>query len=104
MHWRSKHPIEKAAEFYCFDFEFADEPEDTGLKNNAHTFKDHGDDDLFIGDKQGFSQIIRNIVDQIPLMEGKNLLFDKYVTQIKYNEPGEYHVKVTAKDAKNGDG
>ena len=54
LDWRPKHPIEKAAEFYYFDFEFADEPEDTGLKNNAHVFKDHGDDDLFIADKRGF--------------------------------------------------
>jgi hypothetical protein len=27
-------PVEKAVEYFNFDFEFADEPQDTGLKDN----------------------------------------------------------------------
>ena len=33
--WRPIHPLEKAAEYFEFDFEFGDEPEDSGLKANA---------------------------------------------------------------------
>ena len=33
--WRPTHPLEKAAEYFEFDFEFGDEPEDTGIKSNA---------------------------------------------------------------------
>lgn len=32
--WKAVTPIEKAVEFFNFDFEFADEPIDTGLKDN----------------------------------------------------------------------
>ncbi len=32
--WRALTPIEKAVEFFSFDFEFADDPSDTGLKDN----------------------------------------------------------------------
>ena len=33
--WRPTHPLEKAAEYFEFDFEFGDEPEDTGIRSNA---------------------------------------------------------------------
>ena len=32
--WRAMTPVEKAVEYFNFDFEFADEPLDTGLKDN----------------------------------------------------------------------
>ena len=37
--WRPIHPLEKAAEYFDFDFEFGDEPEDTGLKSNAKVWR-----------------------------------------------------------------
>ena len=33
--WRPTHPLEKAAEYFEFDFEFGGEPEDTSLQSNA---------------------------------------------------------------------
>ena len=101
--WRPKTPIQRASEYWNFDFEFGDEPEDTGLKNNAKVYKDHGDDDLFIVDKRGFAQIIRGMASKIPLVEGKNLYLNKYVTEIMYNEPGEYPIKVIANDSLTGE-
>ena len=101
--WHPRTPIQKASEYWFFDFEYGDEPEDTGVKNNAYTYKDHGDDDLFIADKRGFAQIIRNLADKIPLEEGKNLHFNKYVIHIKYNEPGDYPIKVIANDTITGE-
>merc|ERR1712142_282208 len=103
LDWRPKNPIQHASEYFCFDFEFGDEPEDTGLKNNAEVYKDHLGHDNFIADKRGFSQIIRNMADKIPLTEGNNLYFNKYVTEIKYNEPGDYPIKVTANDTQTGE-
>merc|ERR1712142_1131678 len=102
LDWRPKNPIQHASEYFCFDFEFGDEPEDTGLKNNAEVYKDHLGHDNFIADKRGFSQIIRNMAEKIPLNEGKNLYYNKYVTEIKYNEPGDYPIKVTANDTQTG--
>ena len=32
-------PLEKALEFHYFDFEFADEPSDTSLKQNVDVFQ-----------------------------------------------------------------
>lgn len=32
--WKALTPVEKAVEYFNFDFEFADEPEDTGFKDN----------------------------------------------------------------------
>ena len=37
--WRPTHPLEKAAEYFEFDFEFGDEPEDTSIKSNAKVVK-----------------------------------------------------------------
>ena len=33
--WRPRLPLMRAAEYFDFDFEFGDEPEDSGLKSNA---------------------------------------------------------------------
>ena len=38
--WRPIHPLEKAAEYFDFDFEFGDEPEDSSLKSNYKVWKE----------------------------------------------------------------
>ena len=53
-----KTPLEKAVEFFHFDFEFADEPSDTSLMQNADVFQvDKNYPDMFITDSRGFSQV-----------------------------------------------
>ena len=99
--WRPRHPVQKAVEYYEFDFEFGVEPEDTGVKNNAGTFSNHGPNDKFIADKRGYAQIIKNLADKIPLVAGQNIHFNQVVNQIHYNETGDYPIKVVAKDAKS---
>ena len=32
--WRPLTPVERAVEFFSFDFEFGEEPEETGLRSN----------------------------------------------------------------------
>ena len=38
--WRPVTPVQSAAEFYDFDFEFSDEPSDTGLMDNYEVIFD----------------------------------------------------------------
>ena len=50
--------MEKALEFFHFDFEFADEPADTSLMQNADVFEvDPKFPDMFITDPRGYSQV-----------------------------------------------
>ena len=50
--------MEKALEFFHFDFEFADEPSDTSLMANADVFKvDPNFPDMFITDSRGYSEV-----------------------------------------------
>ena len=57
---------------------------------------------MFIADKRGFSQIIRDIADTVPLKLDDNLILNKYVKEVHYNESGEYPVKIVSKDTQNG--
>ena len=55
---RPKTPVEKALEFFHFDFEFADEPADTSLMQNIIVFeKNKQYPDFFITDSRGFSKV-----------------------------------------------
>lgn len=50
--------MEKALEFFYFDFEFADEPSDTSLMANADVFEvDPNFPDMFITDSRGYSEV-----------------------------------------------
>jgi len=100
--WRPRLPLMRAAEYFDFDFEFGDEPEDSGLKSNAKIYGDHGKDDMFIADMRGYAHIIRNMANSIPLVENKTLFFNNYVTEVRYREPGKHPVKVVAKDTETG--
>ena len=59
---RPKTPVEKALEFFHFDFEFADEPSDTSLIANADVFKvDPNFPDMFITDSRGYSEVMTSL-------------------------------------------
>ena len=47
-------------------------------------------------------KVIRDIAESMALREGKNLILNKYVTEVHYQEPGEYPVKVISQDTKTG--
>ena len=38
----------------------------------------------------------------IPLRPGQNLILNKYVTDVKYKEPGDHPIEVLAKDTVTG--
>merc|ERR1712130_21462 len=99
--WRPKTPLEKALEFFFFDFTFGDEPADTSLKQNGHVLNmDENFPDMFITDSRGYSQIIRDMASKIPLEEGRNLRCNTVVTEIRREEPGDFKILVKATDAK----
>jgi len=94
--WRPVTPVQSAAEFYDFDFEFSDEPSDTGLMDNYEVYSLPSDSDKFITDQRGYATIIENLASKIDL-EGK-LFLNEYVTEIHTEEHGHEHhmVKVVS--------
>jgi len=102
--WRPKTPVEKALEFFHFDFEFADEPSDTSLMANADVFKvDPNYPDMFITDSRGYSEIIRDTASKIPLDCSRgNLYLNTVVNEIRREEPGDYKILVNTTDEKTG--
>ena len=47
-------------------------------------------------------KVIRDIAESAELEEGRNLLLNKYVTDVHYNETGDRPVKVVSRDTKTG--
>ena len=47
-------------------------------------------------------KVIRDIAESAGLEEGKNLVLNKYVTEVHYNETGDTPVKVVSKDTRTG--
>ncbi|XP_023344218.1 polyamine oxidase isoform X2 [Eurytemora carolleeae] len=101
--WRPLTPVERAVEFFSFDFEFGEEPEETGLRSNYQVLKEHKRLDQFVSDKRGYSQIIHNMVEKdLDLKENVNFFLNDYVREIHYNEPGEKKIRVKTKNKKDG--
>jgi len=100
--WRPLTPIERAAEFFDFDFEFGDDPSSTGLKSNYEVFDLHGKNDQFIADKRGYAHIIYKMSETIPLKKDENLFLDEYVTKISYQKKGNKKVEVKTTNSKDG--
>ena len=59
--WRPTHPLEKAAEYFEFDFEFGGEPEDTSLQSNA---------DVRADTSEAFTGIEHTYIDCVDLDKG----------------------------------
>ena len=59
--WRPTHPLEKAAEYFEFDFEFGGEPEDTSLQSNA---------DVRADTSEAFTEIEHTYIDCVDLDKG----------------------------------
>ena len=57
---------------------------------------------MFIADRRGFSQIVTDIAHTIPMDPDKDLLLNKYVKEVHYNETGDYPIKIVSKDTHTG--
>ncbi|KAF2714577.1 FAD/NAD(P)-binding domain-containing protein [Pleomassaria siparia CBS 279.74] len=79
--WRAKTPYEKTAEYFSFDWEYA-EP-------FIYNFEGFGDENNnFVYDKRGFRTIIQGQADEIPHFEHDHILYNQTVTHIFYGENG----------------
>ncbi|XP_033118069.1 polyamine oxidase 7-like [Anneissia japonica] len=93
--WYPKTPVEKAVEWFDFDFEWADIPEVTSTKSTALLKAD--EDILFVTDPRGFKFIFNESTSFLyddPTFEGR-LQLNKIVTAVNYE--GD-RVVVTCKD------
>ncbi|XP_033117999.1 polyamine oxidase 1-like [Anneissia japonica] len=96
--WYPKTPVEKAIEWFDFDFEWADIPEVTSTKSTALLETD--DDILFVKDPRGFKYIFKEstaFLYEDPAFEDR-LQLNKIVTAVNYE--GD-KVVVTCKDGTN---
>ena len=58
---------------------------------------------MFVKDQRGYSQIVINMAQQIPLEENKNLFLNYFVDEIKYRQPGDYPIEISAYQDHNED-
>jgi polyamine oxidase len=90
--WNAKTPYEKTAEYFSFDWEYAEPPVQSSYIQNinsfTYNFEGFGDENNnFVYDKRGFRTIIQGQADEIPDFEDK-ILFNQTVTNIFYGENG----------------
>ncbi|MCO5553578.1 hypothetical protein L7F22_007101 [Adiantum nelumboides] len=95
-------PLEMAIDFFYYDFENAEPPRVTSLKNAqpTRTFVYYGDDEYFVADKRGYVHILHELAKDF-LKHNNNSITDsrlelkKVVTNITYSSHG---VKVETED------
>ncbi|MCO5604637.1 hypothetical protein L7F22_058807 [Adiantum nelumboides] len=95
-------PLEMAIDFFYYDFENAEPPRVTSLKNAqpTRTFVYYGDDEYFVADKRGYVHILHELAKTF-LKHSNNSITDsrlelkKVVTNITYSSHG---VKVETED------
>lgn len=95
-------PLEMALDFYFYDFEIAEPPRVTSLKNvePIATFEYYGDDEYFVADSRGYEYIAHKLAQEF--LESHNgtitddrLKLRKIVKEIEYTDKG---VKILTED------
>eukprot|EP00252_Welwitschia_mirabilis_P025972 TRINITY_DN8314_c0_g1_i1.p1 TRINITY_DN8314_c0_g1~~TRINITY_DN8314_c0_g1_i1.p1 ORF type:complete len:528 (-),score=50.91 TRINITY_DN8314_c0_g1_i1:115-1668(-) len=96
-------PLEMAVDFFFYDFEIAEPPRVTSLKNvePIHTFEYYGEDEYFVADSRGYEHIVHSLAKEF-LNLSKNgwitdnrLQLNKVVRKIIYSDKA---VKVITED------
>jgi polyamine oxidase len=96
--WKASTPAERAAEYFVFDWEYAEPPimssylESINSENYNSLGFGNGDNNLVI-DQRGFKELILGQAREIPGFE-KRVLYNEIVRTIKYSDSG---VTVTTK-------
>ncbi|XP_002986594.2 polyamine oxidase [Selaginella moellendorffii] len=99
-----KTPVEMVLDYYNYDYEFAEPPSVTSLKNTQPnpTFHNFGDDNYLVADQRGYSYLVQKLAEEF--LANKNgkitdprLQLNKVVRQIKYSKTG---VAATTEDGK----
>lgn len=88
-------PLEMAIDFYFYDFEIAEPPRVTSLKNVLPnpTFDDFGEDEYFVADSRGYEYIVHKIAQEF--LDSHNgdisdnrLKLNQVVREIQYTDKG----------------
>ncbi|GLJ36664.1 hypothetical protein SUGI_0737610 [Cryptomeria japonica] len=95
-------PLEMAIDFFMYDFEIAEPPRVTSLKNVEPnpTFEEFGENEYFIADSRGYEFIVHKIAQEFlhsanGSISDPRLKLNKVVREIEYTEKG---VKVSTED------
>ncbi|KAK6931060.1 Amine oxidase [Dillenia turbinata] len=89
-------PLEMAVDYFHNDYEFAEPPRVTSLKNTQPlpTFENFGDKNYFVADSRGFESVVHYVAQQylttnkIGDISDKRLLLNKTVIKLNYSESG----------------
>jgi polyamine oxidase len=90
--WVAKTPYEKTAEYFSFDWEYAEPPVQSSFIQNINSFAYNFDgfgnsDNNFVYDKRGFRTIAQGQVDEIPDFD-KHVLYNSTVKTINWGKDG----------------
>ena len=84
--WQAKTAVEKAVEYFTYDFRFSDIPRALSVKfMSLGSWNRPKKEDFFVNDPRGFCGIVDELVDEIKKYSKLNLLIEEVVTQINYN-------------------
>lgn len=97
--WRAQTPYEKTAEYFEFDWEYAEPPVQSSFIQNINSFAYNFDgfgnsDNNFVYDKRGFRTIVQGSADEVPDFDD-HVLYRQTVTTITYGADG---VNITTSD------
>ncbi|KAJ7566173.1 hypothetical protein O6H91_02G091200 [Diphasiastrum complanatum] len=88
-------PLEMTLDWQNYDFEFAEPPRITSLKNTQPnpTFVNFGNDEYFVADPRGYTYIVQRLAEEfLTQQKGKiqdsRLQFHKVVRKIQYSQHG----------------
>ncbi|GAV75224.1 Amino_oxidase domain-containing protein [Cephalotus follicularis] len=88
-------PVEMVVDFFYNDFEDAEPPRITSLKNTfpSHEFEDFGEDEYFVADQRGFESVVHYIAKQFldykdGLLRDPRVKLNKVVREISYSKSG----------------
>eukprot|EP01018_Ginkgo_biloba_P022621 Gb_35099 [translate_table: standard] len=97
-----KSPLEMAIDFYFYDFEIAEPPRVTSLKNvePIATFDTYGEDEYFVADSRGYEYLLHKIAEEFLKSEKGSIIdnrlnLNKVVREIQYTNES---VKVLTED------
>ncbi|KAF2806432.1 amine oxidase [Mytilinidion resinicola] len=90
--WVAQTPYEKTAEYFEFDWEYAEPPVQSSFIQNINSFIYNfdgfgNDSNNFVFDKRGFRMIAQGQADEIPNFAEK-ILYNETVTTIAYSKDG----------------
>lgn len=81
--WTPRTPYEKLADWFAFDFEFADTPSASSMIGAA-IGDDMSDDNQFVTDQRGFALLVREEAKKFATRD--NILYNSIVTKVTYSK------------------